>query len=588
MRNWGVAAFAAMGVCASGAVHGLAKEVTPQMEYGKTIKDYQSVSAAGDSPFGESINPITGELSFSQADIVLEGTGPAIVLTRTTKTQQQDKSYDSPVFGDWDLSIPRIETMLRDDPKTQKPAGENWRVGIANTQQRCTRFDAPNLAMDEWWHGYDFVTEDGARQLLLKRAVENTAPKPTMRDAAGAPMVFPALTLSHWQIGCLPNTANGEAGEAYLAVSPDGTKYSLDYLVQADTSAVIEDDPDANRIHRKFATMFATRIEDRFGNWVRYHYTGKQLTQITAKDGRSVRLTWGTEYPVVTAITVMPGTASERTWRYSYSFAVMGGTNIITSAKLTGVQLPDNSRWTYAGWVADLDPPSHQQQTNCDIRNGGQLSLSQGDRTATVTAPSGAIGTFVRSAAWRGRSYVSSTCYRDPVTNHSQETNPPLFGAWVLTQRTVSGPGLPTRTWTYAHSQAQSSALRDACAAVGTCAEEAFVDMSDPDGHRTRLVYSTRWGISEGRQLRSEVYQAESTLMRTTTYTYAPHDQGPWPARIGLTRMTQRTAIDKLERLSPVVTTTIVQQGRTFTSSVEAFDVFGRSTRVVRRSAPAP
>jgi hypothetical protein len=292
------------------------------------------------------------------------------------------------------------------------------------------------------------------------------------------------------------------------------------------------------------------------------------LTHITAKDGRSVRLTWGTEYPVVTAITVMPGTAGERTWRYSYSFAVMGGTNIITSAKLTSVQLPDQTRWTYAGWVADLDPPTHQQQANCDIRDGSQLSLAQADRTATVTAPSGAVGTFVRSAAWRGRSYVSSTCYHDPVTNRSHETKPPMFGAWVLKQRTVAVAGLPSRTWTYTHSAARSSALRDPCAATDTCVGEAFVDVRDPEGHRTRLVYSTRWGIAEGRTLRSERYQGESTLLRTTTTTYANYDQGPWPMRIGLSRMTGRTAIEKLERLSPVVATTIVEKGRAFTSTV--------------------
>jgi hypothetical protein len=45
---------------------------------------------------------------------------------------------------------------------------------------------------------------------------------------------------------------------------------------------------------------------------------------------------------------------------------------------------------------------------------------------------------------------------------------------------------------------------------------------------------------------------------------------------------------DKLERLAPVVTTTIVQQGRAFSSTVQAFDIFGRPTQVKRSSAPAP
>src|SRR5207342_1023481 len=178
----------------------------------------------------------------------------------------------------------RIETMLKDDPNTTVPAGENWRVGLANTLNRCTQFDSPLLAMDDWWHGYDFITEDGARQLILKRAAENNAPRPSMQDSAGTPMAFPALTLSHWQIGCLPNTSNGQPGEGYLAIAPDGTTYSLDYLVDAAAASVIEDDPDARRIHRRFATMLVTQIQDRFGNWVRYRYTHGLLTGITAKD----------------------------------------------------------------------------------------------------------------------------------------------------------------------------------------------------------------------------------------------------------------------------------------------------------------
>ena len=583
MRLLGIAALTALGVCASGAVLGMAKEVTPQMEYGKTLKDHQSISPGGDTPFGESINPTTGELHFSQTDIVLEGTGPDILLVRTNKTSQ---SYANGVFGNWDLSIPRIETMLKDDPKTIVPAGENWRVGLANTLHRCTQFESPLLAMDDWWHGYDFITEDGARQLILKRAPENTAPQPSMRDSTGMPMVFPALTLSHWQIACLPGTSNGQPGEGYLAISPDGTKYSLDYLVDAAAPSVIEDDPDANRIHRRFATMLVTQIQDRFGNWVRYHYANGLLTGITANDGRNVSITWNSAHPVINAITVMPGTASARAWNYSYDFTLSGAT--VTGAKLAGVQLPDGSRWAFSTTSnGDFDPQSIKRLTDCDIRRGDQLSTHYTPLTTTVTSPSGATGTFVRSVAWRGRSYVESTCKHVPG-RLPYETQPALFGTHVLTQRTISGPGLTPRTWTYAYPVAQASTTADACAKAGNCVDTSYVDIRDPAGNRTRQTYSTRWGMTEGRVLRTEQYHGESTLLRTTTMTYAPSGQGPWPARIGVSRLGPKSNRDKLERLAPVVGTTIVQQGRAFSSQVEAFDVFGRPTQVKRSSAPAP
>jgi len=563
----------------------MAKEVTPQMEYGKTLKDYQSISPGGDTPFGESINPATGELHFSQTDIVLKGIGPDIRFVRTNKTSQ---SYANGVFGDWDLSIPRIETMLKDDPKTIVPAGENWRVGLANTLDRCTQFESPLLAMDDWWHGYDFITEDGARQLLLKRAPENSAPRPNMLDATGTPMVFPALTLSNWQIGCLPGTSNGQPGEGYLAISPDGTQYSLDHLVDAAASSVIEDDPDANRIHRRFATMLATQVRDRFGNWVRYRYANGLLTGITAKDGREVSITWNGAHPVIDRITVMPGTASARAWSYSYDFAVNPATSVVTSARLAGVRLPDGSSWAFstAGNV-DFDPQSVKRLTDCDIRRGDQLSTHYTPRTTTVTSPTGAIGTFVRSVAWRGRSYVESTC-RHVSGRMPYETRPAIFGTYVLTQRTISGTGLTPRTWTYTYPVAQASTNADACAAAGHCVDTSYVDIRDPAGNRTRQTYSTRWGMTEGRVLRTEQYQGESTLLRTTTMTYASPGQGPWPARVGISRLGPKSNRDKLERLAPVLTTTIVQQGRAFSSSVQAFDIFGRPTQVKRSSAPAP
>ena len=579
-----MAALAALGVCVSGNVLGFAKEVTPQMEYGRTLKDYQSISPASDTPFGESINPITGELRFSQSDIVLKGLGPDIVLTRSTRTSQHGGGDDSPEFGDWDLSIPRIETLLKDNPKTTVPAGENWRVGISNTLNRCTQFEAPTLAMDDWWHGYDFITEDGGRQLILKRATENTNPKPTMVDSSGAAMVFPALTMSNWQIGCLPSTANGEPGEAYLAIAPDGTKYWLNYLVDAQASSIIEDDPDANRIHRRFATMMVTRIEDRFGNWVQYNYTGRHLQSITAKDGRRVSIAWNSAFPVIDSITVMPGAARAQVWRYSYTFF---GTPGIQSAQLTRVQLPDGSAWGFSGTLTQAGTPQNMRLTGCDIRRGDQLTLDEPTVTATVTSPSGAVGTFVRSPAWRGRSYVVSTCKRTP-NSMGDETKPAIFGAYVLTQRTISGLGLTPRTWTYSYPVAQASTTADACASAGNCVEESYVDIRDPAGNRMRQTFSTRWGITEGRVFRTDVYQGESTLLRTTTVTYAAPDQGPWPTRIGVSRMSARTAIDKLERLAPVVTTTTVQQGRVFKSTVQAFDTWGRPTKVLRTSGAAP
>lgn len=57
-------------------------DVTSDDEYMRRLQVHQSLAPLGGAPFGEQINPYTGELSFRQTDLVFEGTGPTIRLAR--------------------------------------------------------------------------------------------------------------------------------------------------------------------------------------------------------------------------------------------------------------------------------------------------------------------------------------------------------------------------------------------------------------------------------------------------------------------------------------------------------------------------
>ncbi len=284
------------------------------------LKSAQTISPGGDTPFGERINLYTGELSFNQVDLSYDGTGPTIVLARTTSTSQEDRSLDPPAFGSWDLSIPRIETLLR-------IGRTDYRWGASeNGYARCTQFAPPSLGYTDQWHGMDLVTEDGDRHPLLKRDTTKYNAKPTV-VIEGQSIVFTAVTLDNWQIGCLPETANADipgatiaVGEAFLVVSPNGTKYWMNYLRAKRAENVDVYDPVSGRelVRRQFATMYATKVEDRFGNYVEYHYTGDQLTSITASDGRSVTIDWRSDAPLIDSITQQEGSAHQRTWQYTY------------------------------------------------------------------------------------------------------------------------------------------------------------------------------------------------------------------------------------------------------------------------------
>ena len=122
-----------------------AEDVSPGMEANRFLEAHQKIPDIGPTPFGESINLYTGELSFRQTDIRLEGKGPAIVIARTTRSSQDlavlaDGVIDA-AFGTWDLSVPRIETILRTARET--PAALLARTGGVESFRRINTDAAP-------------------------------------------------------------------------------------------------------------------------------------------------------------------------------------------------------------------------------------------------------------------------------------------------------------------------------------------------------------------------------------------------------------------------------------------------------------
>ncbi|WP_249474657.1 RHS repeat protein [Luteimonas galliterrae] len=535
----------------------------------------ERVKPQSDTPFGEQVNPYIGSVSFKQADVVVPGNGPTISLVRDTLTPRNNyRSLVPHAFGDWTLSVPQIHTIAGKPGFGGGTIAEYWDIDSLQTPYaRCTQIgplDTDSVVNTLWWEGYEMITEDGERQALLKRDPDNTA-KPTM-TLNGQPVVFPVVTEKNWQIGCLPNTSNGEVGEAFLAVSPDGTKYWFDRLVGDGLETIKEmDDGVIVRQSLRRARMLVTRIEDRFGNYLTYAYDDKKLTSITASDGRRVDIAWRADYALVDSITVQPAAVEPRVWRYEY-------TNLgDTTSQLTGVVLPDLTRWSFS-----LHPQTSWIQTNmrpCGIRSG--LPASSATATQTLTSPSGATGTFTYKQVWHAR-YVVSACVQMPNIDPYEET-PALFTTQSLIQKQVSGPGLATQTWTYAYQPAVGAASYDPCAQNGTCPTTKWVDVTEPDADRTRYTYSISQG-TDGRLLDQDTYDG-ATLLRSETYEYAAANQGPWPAMLG-SPMANGNLGGAIFQWTPMKKRTLVQQGTTYLWQVNNFDTFAKPLSVTRSSAP--
>lgn len=570
-----------------------AQDVSLGMEVNRFLEAHQKIPDIGPTPFGESINLYTGELSFRQTDIRLEGKGPAIVIARTTRSSQDlavlaDGVIDA-AFGTWDLSVPRIETLVMTPNRILLGTpGENWKAGSTSPNQykRCTEGMVPYNAMSEWWRGIQLFSEEGGQQAILMRGPENpNAPR-------GQVATYPYMTGEQWQISCLSNTINGEPGEAFQVLSPDGNKYTLNYLTGTRASTIVEFDystggPHPIRLYtgRMLARMNVTRVEDRFGNYLTYQYTGDKLTGITASDGREVAIGWRLDLPIVSSITVQPSSPSARTWHYGYT----------STGTLTSVVMPDGSYWAYSGALTSSVSFSHPDQSICGRGRDSSIFGDWGGYDVSVTAPSGITGTFTVKRMWHARNYVPSGCVpaSDPSAS-DVEGNPPLFGAYSVIKRTIAGPGAPSQSWTYEYSPAIGSANRDPCATSNTCPETSWVDVVSPDNSRVRYTYSNRWGISEGRLVKTEWYDKNAGLTRTEIRNYASPMGGAYPAKLGTYLFNMGlTNVDKIEQVAPLRQVTTTQQGRNFTWRVATgcpsgycFDKFARPTKFVKESSP--
>jgi len=565
--------------------------VRPEDEFRQRVRVSEDIQPLGENPFGEQVSLATGDLSFEQSDVHLAGTGPSIDIVRTYAIRDQS-SYDPTVFddefGDWTLSVPRITTLAANQQNVKGWVVEDWTTGIASTD-RCSKFGPPPMVGSppndstqppwdayEWWNGYRMIVPGAGTQDLLRRDFNN----PLVPNGSGINIV----TRQHWAIGCLPNTANGEKGEGFLATAPDGTKYWFNHLVYRPMtvlgkagaaqrsfmakamkpSAIISNGGSLKRLR---ALMLVTRVEDRFGNHVDYQYDGSRLVRISASDGREVTLTYVGRSIRVSTVTVQPNSPGARVWRYRYDTD-----SDVTNASLLGVTQPDGSQWSFElGPFEGLRLTESYGLATCTAPPYATKPFAA-SYTGRMTHPSGLSATFNLGVAIRGRSLVRKLC--DPVTNNADV--PLGWATFALHSKRYSGANIDS-TWNYQYSPPNAS--WSDC--TGNCPTMTWADVISPDGKRDRYTFSNRYDGSEGQQLSLESFDPQGNLLRIERSTYADPASGPWPFRMGSNQLD----IDNYDRTSqqrPLLRREIIQDGVTYVWAATAYDEFAQSLRSSR------
>lgn len=577
----------------------------PWEEYDKRLKNAQAVSALGTDLFGDSVSLYDGGLSFDVTDVELQGNNALrVAIGRSYKVFNRKDFAPNYPFGDWELEVPNISGIF----------APNWTVGASPSGERCSRNERPtepkrDYEAEDFWHGNVLrIPGVGGGELLKPSAM---LPTPSTGET------FHWTTADHIRIACLPSVKNAE-GEGFMAITPDGTRYWFDWMAQYSEPTLemtgrktfFGGELDPNPVPRRKNVLYATKVQDRFGNTVTYTYSNgwnspAVLNEIRASDGRLITLShaWGRIERIQ---------AGTRTWSYGYENTSRG------IASLASITQPDLKRWTIRfaaftdAWL-DYRVGSFQEPArHCYISEPALNETTE--PVGTMTHPSGATGTFRVGVRKHGRSNVPLTCRNVTTTStdaYPGASNDPnddvsLFGfesdVYALLEKNLTGPGLAGQKWTYTYDFNPSFRLtpgatlkypvctpftfdcyRPRCLS-DDCAGVNVATMHLPDGSWRRYTFGNSFQYNEGKLLKVEHGEADGTVLRSETKSYDLSGQDKaYPAVLG-TNMRPGDEVFATAHTRPLLSATTVQDGVSFTAT-NILDVFTRPVSVTHSNS---
>lgn len=573
---------------------------------------------------GLSVDLFSGTISLSSTDLALNGTlAPlSVVRTRVKPSGTSHAEFVGAELADWSVNFPRIETLVelgrRTNGVTEKgewiTATDAPTVPGANFQ-RCTRMadgvgiryqvlDPPagfanQFEKDFGWDGYSVTGLNGVRQPLLARDSRYNQLPSGLAVGGRTLSDFPGVTAANWVFACLPSTSNGEPGEGFLGISPDGLRYYFDHLVYLEAeehstrSVCFPRDAHDNPIQtcygpafpRKRAVLYASRVEDRFGNSFRYIFDGSKPIRVEANDGRRINISWRSDSRFIDSISIGEG-AGAKAWRYAYRFG--DGINA-PRALLTSVTLPDGTSWTYE--VARLFDTNDEK---LDAYPGVGVDPST-DVTGFVLNPQG-LRTDLRM---RGIFFSQDLCRN--VDYQVAGADIEYRASFRLIERAESGAGV-SRRWSYGYQAPRTGAptAPPKCSAVSESAPTFAVTETSPDNSATVYEFVNQ-RQSQYFGLLSRVRQTG----RTETISYRSRSSGAYPERIGVDVKSNRAARSSVSppqpfyqpsaelfgsfpvsaaHFVPAQRRTVVMDGVTFRKEHSGFDFYAKPTAVTSSS----
>lgn len=551
-------------------------------EYEKLIKAAETVGTVGPDQFGEQINFQRGGFSLRVTDVSIPGNNALpVAFSRTfaTKTRGgamkgstvQPNARDG-ALGDWEIDLPHIGGVF--------PQQTGWVVGNTLNTARCSAgIGGPDVRVPATGSEYSYFSHHeyshGVRMNIPGQsggALLNPATS-TLRPTVGARWITSGWTA----INCLSTIKNG-GGEGFIAITADGTRYWFDWMAMAHEQDLTESRIAVgatgfsrtvyDHLPRGRFGLYATRVEDRFGNWVTYSYTNAanapaRLSQIQSSDGRLITVSHNASGYVQTV------SANGRNWSYAYT----GSHSADTS--LSSVTLPDGTSWTLSlGQFQSLLIRYYQGEPGEFWRscfNPGDVD--EVTYVGTVKHPSGATAEyslFPTRQRRNGLDYASNCAIGDPNNpNDDTEWFPSAWDSYAIVKKRVFGSGITSQEWNYAYNEGNSTVVTG-------------------PGDYTRYTYGNTFKVNEGKLLTVERGSSAASILHREDYTYELAQTGmPYPTPIG-TSPNPRNDDFVEEFLLPQKSRVVTRDSATFSSLAQQYDAFARPLRTVRSSSLGP
>lgn len=531
-------------------------------EYAQRIKAAQTAAPLTDELFGDSVNLFNGTVTFRITDISLPGnTSLPVALTRVFSTQ--DVSSARPA-GEWELDVPHLVAVHPDNP-----ASGHW-APLA----RCSTVSAPptfnGFSAQMYWSGTRLDGVGGAADLLT------ITTDPRLIRPAGVDVKW--TTKSRWFFSCLSQLPNGQPGEGFIGLAPDGTRYTFDLLIARPYSGISKKNPSSLTtayINRKSVRLYATKVEDRFGNSVTYSWENGQLKRISSSDGRAIDLIYNDGR-------LASATAAGRSWTYAYS----------SVGSLEIVQLPDGSSWryTHTGPGSISRVKYHAGIKEWPLECSPMTAINSTTGGYSIHAPSGALAQYVFSPLRHGRTRVPEQCISGSDDDYQNDYNAyaVFHDVMSLQSKTVSGPGISSGTYTYRYDNLEG-AYEPPTGSTASDLVHKRVTVVAPDGVEHISVFGKAYGVNEGQLLESIVREAGVDRQRAVMTYLQPAELAvvPFAPFIGSNLVMWGDSFNAGE-IRPETSARLTRDGSVFQRKVLSFDKAARAMQVERSSQPAP